>query len=224
MSLPLKKMSEHAEDLSDIIDEEKEKQLCYDIESDAETENCELLHSPPSVYPPLTPTLESNASYPWSRWVDSLRLKKRASQPGTHVEGWFDGPSVDRDDIASTLGNKSPWDQVSGGTASILGTMKTASMSIPPSNATRSRSNTIGSTSITARRQSMESTRSGIHDATTQASRAMAIRRRHVLHEIYSSEAHYVDGLQTAVQVSLLKLQNVVGGTDGVRFSQLILP
>lgn len=193
-------MSESTEDPPAITDGEEKEQTFEEFDSDAETEPCELLHSPPSGYPPLTP-----ATYPWSKWVDSLRLKKRGYQPGTYVDGWFDGPSVDRDDIASTLGNTRPWDQVSGGTASILGTMKTASMSMPPSSAPRSRTNTITSNSIAAPRQSMESTRSSIYDAMTQASRVMAIRRRHVLREIYSSEAHYVDGLQTVVQVSVQK-------------------
>lgn len=195
-------MPECTEDPPAITDWEEEEQAFEDFDSEAETEPCELLHSPPSGYPPLTPPL---ATYPWSKWVDSLRLKKRGYQPGSYVDGWFDGPSVDRDDIASTLGNKRPWDQVSGGTASILGTMKTASLSVPPSSAPRSRTNTITSNNMAVSRQSMESTRSSIYDAMTQASKVMAIRRRHVLREIYSSEAHYVDGLQTVVQVSLLE-------------------
>lgn len=196
-------MSEYREDPA-ITDGEKEDQTLEEFDSDAETETepCELLHSPPSGYPPLTPSLDSSATYPWSKWVDSLRLRKRGCQPGTYVDGWFDGPSVDREDIASTLSSKRPWDQVSGGTASILGTMKTASMSVPPSSAPRSRTNTITSNSMAISRQSMESTRSSIYDAMTQASRVLAIRRRHVLREIYSSEAHYVDGLQAVLQAS----------------------
>ncbi|KAF3389692.1 hypothetical protein DPV78_011493 [Talaromyces pinophilus] len=194
-------MSECTEDPSAITDGEEEEEAFEDFDWDAEPEPCEILHSPPSGYPPLTPSLESSANYPWSKWVDSLRLKKRVYQPGTYVDGWFDGPSVDRDDIASTLGNKRPWDQVSGGTASILGTMKTASLSVPPSSAPRSRTNTITSNSMAVSRQSMESTRSSIYDAMTQASKVMAIRRRHVLREIYSSEEYYVDGLQTVVQI-----------------------
>ncbi|QGA14861.1 hypothetical protein EYB26_002517 [Talaromyces marneffei] len=193
-------MSESTEDPPAIVDGWEKERDFEAPDSDAETEDCELLHSPPRGYPPSTPSFESNAAYPWSKWVDSLRLKKRG-QPGTYVDGWFDGPSVDREDIASTLGNKQPWDQISGGTASILGTMKTASMSVPPSSAPRSRTNTITSNSIAVSRQSMESTRSSIYDAMTQASKVMAIRRRHVLREIYSTEVRYVDGLQTVVQI-----------------------
>jgi hypothetical protein len=103
-----------------------------------------------------------------------------------------------------------------------LGTMKTASMSVPPSSAPRSRTNTITSNSMAVSRQSMESTRSSIYDAMTQASKVMAIRRRHVLREIYSSEAHYVDGLQTVVQVSAPIVGYMIGGTDGARFYPLI--
>ncbi|EED21083.1 Rho guanyl nucleotide exchange factor, putative [Talaromyces stipitatus ATCC 10500] len=191
-------MSEQMEDPPAVEDGEEEDE---DVEeSDAETGNCELLHSPPADYTPLAPSLDSSATYPWSRWVDSLR-RKRGYRTGTYVDGWFDGPSVDRDDIDLTLCNKRPWDQVSGGTASILGTMKTASMSVPPSSAPRSRTNTITSNSNVVSRQSMESTRSSIYDAITQAGKVMAIRRRHVLREIYSSEVHYVDGLQTVVQI-----------------------
>lgn len=203
-------MSECTEEPA-ITDGETEEQTLEGFDSDAETESCELLHSPPSGYPPLTTSVESSAAYPWSKWVDSLRLKKRGYQPETYVDGWFDGPSVDRDDIASTLSNKRPWDQVSGGTASILGTMKTASMSVPPSSAPRSRTNTITSNGMAVSRQSMESTRSSIYDAMTQASKVMAIRRRHVLREIYTSEVNYVDGLRTVVQVSSSK-RNVCSG------------
>lgn len=203
-------MSECTEEPA-ITDGETEEQTLEGFDSDVETETCELLHSPPSGYPPLTTSVESSAAYPWSKWVDSLRLKKRGYQPETYVDGWFDGPSVDRDDIASTLSNKRPWDQVSGGTASILGTMKTASMSVPPSSAPRSRTNTITSNGMAVSRQSMESTRSSIYDAMTQASKVMAIRRRHVLREIYTSEVNYVDGLRTVVQVSS-STRNVCSG------------
>jgi hypothetical protein len=88
--------------------------------------------------------------------------------------------------------------------------MKTASMSIPPSSAPRSRTNTITNNSIAVSRQSMESTRSSLYDTMTQATRVMAIRRRHVLREIYISEAHYVDGLQSVVQVSDLEANHTI--------------
>lgn len=182
------------------LNEEEETQ-----ESDARAEESEFI-SPPAGFPSLLSPFDIGATYPWTKWVESLRSRKRGDyRPAACINGWFDDPSVNREDpIPDSLWDMKSWDQVSGGSSSILGTVKTASMSVPASLAPRSRTNTITSSSIVASRQSVESNRSSIYDTAVQVAKAMAIRRRHVLCEIYSSEVHYVDGLQTIVQASVL--------------------
>lgn len=174
-------------------------------ESDIEIEESGIMSSPLENISPITPWQDTSVTFPWTRWVESLRLRKRGGvQPTNYVDGWVDGPSMTSEDLVTSLWNKKPWDQVSGGSSSILGTVKTTSMSVPASSAPRSRTNTITSSSIVVSRRSVESTRSGIYDAITQAGSMMAVKRRHVLREIYTSEVHYVEGLQTIVQASVL--------------------
>lgn len=172
---------------------------------DAESEQSIPTSFSQSDPPPRVSLLETGATYPWTKWVESLRLRKRGIQPSPYVDGWLDGPSIHSEEIIPSLWDNKPWDQASGGSSSILGTVKTASMSVPPSSAPRSRATTATS-SIVLSRQSVESTRSSIYDAMTHASKLMAIRRRHVLREIYSSEENYVYGLRTIVQAGISDL------------------
>jgi hypothetical protein len=193
----LQTMSTQTETLSASVIEDETHGL------DVEAEKSSLACSFQSYSPPLLNTsLGTAATYPWTRWVESLRLRRRDYRPAPFVNGWHDGPSVGNEDVLSSPWDNRPWDQVSGRSSSILGTVKTTSMSIPPSSAPRSRANTVASSSIVPSRQSIESTHSTIYDAMTHASRLMAIKCRHVLREIYSSEENYVNGLQTILQVS----------------------
>lgn len=180
-------------------------------------ELCELLQhvgtspnqTPPLICPSLL-TLSSESDtpvfYPWTRWVDSLRSRKRRGpKPSSHVDGWFDGPLTiaeeGKDSLAPSSQGMESCDQVSGRSSSILGRVKTASISIPTTSEPKSRTNTITSNSIVPSRRSVDSTRSTLFDMMSHGSRARAARRRHILREIYSSEANYVHGLQTLVQV-----------------------
>ncbi|KAH8703150.1 putative Rho guanyl nucleotide exchange factor [Talaromyces proteolyticus] len=146
---------------------------------------------------------DAHASYPWTRWVESLRSRRKEYQPATHVDGWFDEPPFN-EKVKYPLAPSSPVgesvDQLSV-CSSILGRVKTASISIPTSSDLRSMTNTIASSSIKPSRKSMDSTRSALYGIMNHANKARAVKRRHVLREIYSSEANYVHGLQTLVQL-----------------------
>lgn len=186
-------------------------------ESGMSEELCELLQhvgTSPDQTPPLTcPSLLTLSSepdtpvlYPWTRWVESLRSRsRRGPKPSAHVDGWFDGPSVIAEEgkypLAPSWQGMESCDQVSGRSSSILGRVKTASISIPTSSEPKSRTNTITSNSVVPSRRSVDSTRSTLYEMMSHGSRVRASRRRHILREIYSSEANYVHGLQTLVQV-----------------------
>jgi hypothetical protein len=194
----------------------------YDADQKSESamgeELCELLQhvgtspdqTPPLVCPSLL-TLSSEADtsvlYPWTRWVESLRSRsRRGPKPSAHIDGWFDGPPAIVEEegkypLAPSWQGMESCEQVSGCSSSILGRVKTASISISTSSELKSRTNTITSNSNVPSRRSVESTRSTLFEIMSHGSRVRAAKRRHILREIYSSEANYVHGLQTLVQV-----------------------
>ncbi|KKA19997.1 Rho guanyl nucleotide exchange factor [Rasamsonia emersonii CBS 393.64] len=152
----------------------------------------------------------AGTNYPFKKWMDSFRSKKRVSRiPEVYVEGWFDEPSTVTNDTEISTSpplQDQQWDRLSGGSSSILGTVKTASMSLATQSfATRSRANTHSSHQSASQSDNLsgfEMRRSGESVRRTTSSmenavRSRAGRRRHVLHEIFISESNYVDGLQT---------------------------
>ncbi|CRG90872.1 Rac guanine nucleotide exchange factor JJ [Talaromyces islandicus] len=164
----------------------------------------------PSLVCPSLLTLSSGPDihvlYPWTRWVESLRSKKhRGPKPSAHVDGWLDGsPAIaeeGKEPLAPSIQGMESRDQMSGCSSSILGRVKTASLSIQTSSEPKSRTNTITSNSIVPSRRSVESTQSTLYSMMSHGSRLRAVKRRHILREIYSSEANYVHGLQTLVQI-----------------------
>lgn len=158
----------------------------------------------------------AGTNYPFKKWMDSFRSKKRAGSriPKVYVEGWFDEPSTVASDTEISTSpplQEQQWDRLSGGSSSILGTVKTASLSLATQSfATRSRANTHSSHQSASQsdnlsgfemRRSVESVRRTTASMES-AVRSRAGRRRHVLHEIFVSESNYVDGLQTLSKVS----------------------
>jgi hypothetical protein len=160
-----------------------------------------------------TAPADPSASYPFKKWMDSFRSRRRAVPriPEVYVEGWFDelSPVVNDSEISSSPPlQEQQWDRFSGGSSSILGTVKTASMSLATQSfATRSRANTHSSQQSDPipgfeMRRSLDSVRRTASLSMETAVRSRAGKRRHVLHEIFVSESNYVDGLQALSKVS----------------------
>ena len=153
---------------------------------------------------------DTGASRPFKKWVDSFRSRKRVRPvPSVWVDGW---PDEAPDTAASSPPSEHQWDQSSAGSSSILGTMKTTSLSMVTSSVTRSRANTISSHQSVSfgsakpnsdLRKSIDSVGVSRSLSLENATRTRAIRRRHLLHEIYASESNYVHGLQTLIKVSI---------------------
>jgi len=183
-------------------------------------ELCELLQHAETFSGSVTPitcssriTLESMANthvlYPWTRWVESLRSRRyRCAEPAVDVDGWFDGPSTvtaedckSKSPLTPSLQGIESCDLGSERSSSILGRVHTASISVQSLSDPKSRTNTITSNSIVPSRRSADSNRSTLYEMMPHGSKVRAVRRRYILREIYSSEANYVHGLQTLVQV-----------------------
>lgn len=155
------------------------------------------------------------SNYPFKKWVDSFRSKKHANlrPPERYVEGWFDEPlSGDIDSGMTPFPNlqEQQWEQLSG--SSILETVKTATLSITSQSvATRSRATTQSSThqsgcrssarSNSETRMSIDSTRLASIPSIDDATQTRGVKRRQVLHEIFTSEADYVTGLKALTDV-----------------------
>ncbi|KAL1962172.1 hypothetical protein VTN77DRAFT_518 [Rasamsonia byssochlamydoides] len=153
---------------------------------------------------------DTGTNYPFKKWMDSFRSRRRAVPriPEVYVEGWFDEPSAVTNDaeFSTSPPQEQQWDRLSGGSSSILGTVKTASMSLATQSfATRSRANTHSSHQSAQSgpevRRSFDSVRRTTSLSMENAVRSRAGKRRHVLHEIFVSESNYVDGLQALSKI-----------------------
>lgn len=170
------------------------------------------------LFSPNKPPLrtDNSTNYPFKKWVNSFRSRRRVAHqiPPVYVDGWFDEPSMVPDETPISTSPptvQKPWDQMSGGSSSILGTVKTASMSMATASVVRSRTNTLTShrsASVSSpipsfeTRRSLDSVNLTKNLSMDNAIRCRAVKRRHVLQEICVSESNYVHGLQTLVQVS----------------------
>ncbi|OXV09890.1 hypothetical protein Egran_02346 [Elaphomyces granulatus] len=147
------------------------------------------------------------------KWVDSIRSRKTTSSqtPRVYIEGWVDEPFGNISD--SSLSpfpsfqelHEQQWDRLSGGSSSILETVKTTSISINTQSAVRSRATTQSTHQSVCRsnseaRGSIDSVRL---TSTTldDGVRSRAIKRREILHEILTSEVDYVMGLRTLADI-----------------------
>lgn len=167
---------------------------------------------------PLRPGNGPNS--PFKKWVKSFRSRRRPAHqiPPVYVDGWMDEASTIPEETSISTSPptvQKPWDQMSGGSSSILGTVKTASMGVATASVVRSRTNTLTShrsSSISSPMPSFETRKSldSVNLTKTvsmeNAIRGRAVKRRHVLREICVSESNYVHGLQTLGQVNFRTL------------------
>jgi hypothetical protein len=157
----------------------------------------------------------TKSHYPLRKWMNSLRSKKPSASrtPQALVEGWPDEFSDGVSDAGlSPFPNfqEQQWDQLSKRSSSILGTIKTASISIATQSGVRSRTTTQSTHRSPCRsealsnseaRASIDSTRLTSIATLDDAVRSRAARRRQILHELYTSEADYVTGLKALTDV-----------------------
>lgn len=149
--------------------------------------------------------------FPFRRWVDSFRSKKRRSdQPSRYVDGW---PEILQDrkhdtEMDLTTYTRIPelqWES-SSGTSSNLGTVQTASMSVASQSLLRSRATTQTTSNHSAGsdpRTSIDSLRTAFRFSIDEEAQVRAVKRREVLREIVTTEADYVFGLKALAEVGI---------------------
>lgn len=158
-----------------------------------------------------TPIPTSPAAYPFKRWVDSFRPRRRILPGGRErvVEGWFPEPdknSRDQSDLEPpNLPAPDPQWESSSGHSSHLGTIKTMTMSIAGHSLTRSRATTRSTATqsgFSDTRPSAESSRPASSNYMDEQAELRAKKRRQVLRELVITEVDYVAGLKALTGVS----------------------
>lgn len=157
------------------------------------------------------PTQFQITAYPFKKWVNSFRTRKRLrpTVAERYVEGWSDSsqtefPAQDPATRHDWLKDQR-WDR-SSGHSSELGTVKTATMSIASQSVARSRGTTQSTTTHSATsdlRVSADSSRPRSSGYVDEAAEQRANKRRQVLRELVATEADYVQGLKALTGVSL---------------------
>lgn len=157
------------------------------------------------------PTPTSPSAYPFKRWVDSFRPRRRIPPGGRErvVEGWFTEPdkySREQSDLEPpNFPAPDPQWERSSGHSSHLGTIKTMTMSIAGHSLTRSRATTRSATTQSAfsdSRPSAESSRPASSNHMDEQAELRAKKRRQVLRELVTTEVDYVAGLKVLTGVS----------------------
>jgi hypothetical protein len=195
-----------AEDISD-------RRSCHQNHSDPELQQSDFSFGESSA-----PTAKKAHSH-LKKWVDSIRSRKAISSRTSqvYIEGWVDEPAFGNvsDSSLSPFPNfqdlhEHQWDRLSGGSSSILETVKTTSISINTQSAVRSRATTQSTHRSVCRsealsnseaRGSIDSVRPTSMKTLDDAVRIRAVKRRDILHEIFTSEVDYVMGLRTLADV-----------------------
>lgn len=160
---------------------------------------------------PTTPTPAQPAAYPFRKWMNSFRTRKRL--PPTiaerYVEGWSDSsqtePSVQDPGTGRSSIQDPRWDR-SSGHSSQLGTVKTTDFSITSQSVARSRGATQSTTTqsvFSDLRVSADSSRPRSSGFVDEAAELRANKRRQVLRELVATEADYVHGLKALTGVSM---------------------
>lgn len=142
--------------------------------------------------------------HPFKRFVNSLRTKKarRHPLPEKYVEGW---PVIDGSNTLSPYHGiqDQQWERLSGH-SSQLGTVKTASMSVPSQCGVRSRGTTHSTTNQSSNsdpRPSIDSLKPTQSATLDEAAHSRSIKRRQLLQEIVETESDYVSGLKSLTNV-----------------------
>lgn len=157
------------------------------------------------------PTQTQPVAYPFKKWVDSFRTRKRLPRTITerYVEGWSDFSQAESSgqDPATRRGSIQDhrWDR-SSGHSSQLGTVKTTEFSITSQSVARSRGATQSTTTqsvFSDLRVSADSSRPRSSGYVDEAAEQRANKRRQVLRELVTTEADYVQGLKALTGVSL---------------------
>lgn len=159
-----------------------------------------------------TPTQTQPVAYPFKKWMESFRTRKRL--PPTiaerYVEGWSDSSQTESSAQDPTTRRGSiqdqRWDRLSGH-SSQLGTVKTTEFSITSQSVARSRGATQSTTTqsiFSDQRISAESSRPRSSGYVDEAAEQRANKRRQVLRELVATEADYVQGLKALTGVSLV--------------------
>lgn len=141
--------------------------------------------------------------HPFKRLVNSFRTKKarRPLLQEKYVEGW---PEADNNTLSPYHGVQDQQSEKLSGHSSQLGTVKTASMSIPSqsgvrsSGTTNSTTNRSGSSDPRTSIDSLKPTHSAILD---EVAHGRSLRRRQLLQEIVDTEFDYVSGLKSLSNV-----------------------
>ena len=151
------------------------------------------------------------------KWMDSFRAKYPRHSTNLSIEGWPDGniaSLLDLSKLNASQSRQKQWDLLSSKSSEILGTPRTASISLASqryiSRSRQSTQSTYRSTSPRASldildpRDSLDSLKLISTKSIEDSLKSYAAKRRHVLHEILVSETNYVSGVKTLSDVSFI--------------------
>lgn len=149
--------------------------------------------------------LRPNIPHPFRKWMDSFRARKRVPPtiPERYVEGWSDSSQTEF--VPPNAGGRR--DSLLSGHSSVLGTVRTTTVSITSRSLGRSRGTTHSTacrSSISDARFSADSSRPASSQYVDDQAETRANKRRQVLREMLTTEIDYVMGLKALTGVSSL--------------------
>lgn len=158
----------------------------------------------------------SNSAYPFKRWMNSFRIRKR--EPSTiqerYVHGWPSPPKVPSPQDSPPrrpIPSFDPQSNKSSPRSSVLETVRTTTMSTTTSQITRSRgttTSTANQSTFSDPRNSLENSRLSPRVCGDPGAEERANKRREVLKELVLTEVDYVQGLKALVGVGTAIMKN----------------